>query len=298
MIMRIRQIVENVTQDMSYALRGFRRSPGFTVSVIVMLALGIGANTAIFSFVDRLLIRQLPYPQSNQLVVLYETFPSTLRSNVSPANWLDWQRLNRSFETLAAWNGTSATLTSDGDPELIFGQTVSSEFFPALRVQPHLGRLFTPEDDGPDAPSVVILSLNLWKRRFGGDSNIVGKKIELDSVAREVIGVLPQGFYFLNPATEYWTPYSLDRNRDWRTSAARTIPSILGRMKPGVPLPAAQAEMRTIAKDLEQLYPANKNNSVNIVALRDVLTDEVRWSLIVLLRNFPSFEEGALRRSN
>src|SRR5262245_51139428 len=201
--MHIRQITENVTQDIVYALRGFRRSPGFTLSVIVMLALGIGANTAIFSFVDRLLIRELPYPQSNQLVVLYETFPSTARNNVSPANWLDWQRLSKSFEALAAWNGTSATLAGDGDPELILGQSVSSEFFPALRITPHLGRSFTPEDDVPNAPSVVILSDNLWKRRFGADSNIVGKKIELDSVAREVIGVMPPGFYFLNPATEY-----------------------------------------------------------------------------------------------
>src|SRR5262249_9208749 len=148
---------------------------------------------------------------------------------------------------------------------------------------PHLGRLFTPEDDIPDALPVVILSHNLWIRHFGGDPAIVGKKIELDSVVREVIGVMPQGFYFLNPATEYWTAYGLDRNRDWHTSAARTIPSILGRLKPGVTIAAAQAEMRTIARQLEQSYAANKNNSVSVVALRDVLTDEVRWSLIVLL---------------
>src|SRR5262245_26360723 len=125
----IQQIVESLTQDITYALRGFRRSPGFTLIVVVMLAVGIGANTAIFSFVDRLLIRQLPYPQSNRLVMLYETFPSTPRSNVSPANWLDWQRLSKSFEILAAWNGTSATLAGDGEPELILGQTVSNEFF-------------------------------------------------------------------------------------------------------------------------------------------------------------------------
>jgi putative ABC transport system permease protein len=281
--MRIRQIVESLTQDVTYALRGFRRSPGFTLIVVVMLALGIGANTAIFSFVDRLLIRQLPYPQSNQLVMLYETFPSTPRSNVSPANWLDWQRLSTSFEVLAAWNGTSATLAGDGDPELILGQAVSNEFFPVLGITPHLGRLFTPEDDMPAGPPVMILSDGLWKRRFGGDSAIVGKKIEMDAVVREVIGVMPQGFYFVNPATDYWIPFGLDRNRDWHTSFARTIPSILGRLKPGITIGAARSEMRTIARQLQQSYAANKNSSVNVVALRDVLTDEVRWSLIVLL---------------
>src|SRR5262249_21394828 len=171
---------------------------------------------------------------------------------VSLANWVDWQRLNHSFEMLAAWNGIAATLVNDGDPELIFGQTVSSEFFPALEIAPALGRVFTADDDIPNGRPIVILSDRLWKRRFGGDPAIVGKKIELDTVSREVVGVMPQGFYFLNPAAEYWTPYGLDRNSENRL--ARVIPSILGRMKPGVPLPTVQAEMRTIGRQLEQSH--------------------------------------------
>src|SRR5262245_32150483 len=134
--MRMGRIIEHLKQDAAYALRGFQRSPGFTLAIVLVLGVGIGANTAIFSFVDRLLIRQLPYPQSHQLAMVYESFPGNARGSVSLANWVDWQRLNHSFEMLAAWNGIAATLVNDGDPELIFGQTVSGEFFPALEIAP------------------------------------------------------------------------------------------------------------------------------------------------------------------
>ena len=281
--MRIFQIAENLTADVRYALRGLQSSPGFTATVIVMLALGIGANTAIFSIVDRLFLRALLYPESNQLLMIYETSPGTSRTNVSPANWLDWQRLNHSFETLAAWNSASATFVGEGDPELLSGQAASAEFFPTLKVSPLLGRLFTPDDDRPNAAPVVVLTHRLWQRRFGEDPNIIGKKIELDARPFEVIGVLPQSFYFMNPLAEFWVPYGLDRQRDWRANSGRSIPSILGRLKPDVTITTAQAEMRTIGAQLEQAYVFNKKTSVNIVPLREVLTGEVRTSLLVLL---------------
>ena len=281
--MRILQIAENLTADVRYALRGLQSSPGFTATVIVMLALGIGANTAIFSIVDRLFLRALPYPESNQLLMIYETSPGTSRSNVSPANWLDWQRLNHSFETLAAWNSASATFVGEGDPELLSGQAASAEFLPALKVSPRLGRLFTPDDDRPNAAPVVILSHRLWQRRFGDDPNVIGKKIELDARPFEVIGVMPEGFYFVNPLAEFWVPYGLDRQRDWRANSGRSIPSILGRLKPGITIATAQAEMQTIGAQLEQAYVFNKKTSVSIVPLREVLTGEVRTSLLVLL---------------
>jgi len=281
--MRILQIAENLTADVRYALRGLQSSPGFTATVIVMLALGIGANTAIFSIVDRLFLRALPYPESNQLLMIYETSPGTSRTNVSPANWLDWQRLNHSFETLAAWNSASATFVGEGDPELLSGQAASAEFLPALKVSPRLGRLFTPDDDRPNAAPVVILSHRLWQRRFGDDPNVIGKKIELDARPFEVIGVMPEGFYFVNPLAEFWVPYGLDRQRDWRANSGRSIPSILGRLKPGITIATAQAEMRTIGAQLEQAYVFNKKTSVSIVPLREVLTGEVRTSLLVLL---------------
>src|SRR5262245_2056448 len=207
--MQVHQILDSLRRDVKYAQRGLQRSPGFTFTVVVMLALGIGANTAIFSLVDRLLIRPLPYPESRQLVMLYESFRST-RNNVSMSNWLDWQRMNKSFDTLAAWNTVSETFTGGGEPELVAGQTVSFEFFPALKIAPSLGRAFTAEEDQPGAAPVVILSDRFWKRRFDGDPSIIGKKIELDSIPREVVGVMPPGFYFGNPTTEYWTPYRMD----------------------------------------------------------------------------------------
>jgi putative ABC transport system permease protein len=276
-------MAENLMADVRYALRGLQSSPGFTATVVVMLALGIGANTAIFSIVDRLFLRALPYPESHQLLMVYEAFPGTARNNVSPANWLDWQRLSHSFETLAAWNFASATFAGEGDPELLSGQAASAEFFPTLKVSPLLGRLFTPDDDRPNAAPVVVLSHRLWQRRFGEDPNIIGKKIELDARPFEVIGVMPQGFYFMNPLAEFWVPYALDRQRDWRANSGRSIPSILGRLKPGVSMAAAQAEMRTLGAQLEQAYVFNKRTSVNVVPLREVLTGEVRTSLLVLL---------------
>jgi len=279
--MRIPETFHNLRQDVRYAVRGFHRSPQFTIAVIVMLALGIGANTAIFSFVDRLLLRQLPYPQSDRLVMMYESFPRTPRGTVSISNWLDWQRSNQSFESLAAWNGITETFAGDGNPELVTGQLVSAEFLPTLKVTPLLGRAFTLEDDQPGAAPVIILSHGLWMRRFNADPGIVGKKIELNATPREVVGVMPQGFYFLDPAAEYWTPYQLNRSQNARL--ARTIPSILARLKPGITAAAAQAEMRTIAARLEQLYAENKNASATVVPLREVLTDAVRPSLIVLL---------------
>src|SRR5262245_64942917 len=270
------QMVETLMADVRYALRGLQRSPGFTATVVVMLALGIGANTAIFSIVDRLFLRALQYPESNQLVMIYETSPGSPRSSVSPANWLDWQRLSHSFETLAAWNVATATFAGEGYPELLSGLAASAEFFPTLKLSPLLGRLFTPDDDRPNAAPVVVLTHRLWQRRFGEDRNIIGKKIELDARSFEIIGVLPQGFYFVNPLAEFWVPYALDRQRDWRANSGRSIPSILGRLTPGGAVAAAQAEMRTIGAQLEKAHVRNKKASVNILPLRDVLPGERR----------------------
>jgi predicted permease len=128
----------------------------------------------------------------------------------------------------------------------------------------------------------VILGDRLWKRRFGGDPRIIGKTVEFDAVPKKIIGVMPGGFYFMNPGVEYWSPYAIDRTRDWRQSVARTIPTIIGRLRPGISLPAAQAEMKALAKQLEQIYPMNKNASVTVASLRDILTDDVRGSVIVL----------------
>src|SRR6185369_6866314 len=284
--MRIGLILEHLAQDLRLAVRGFQRSPGFTTTVILMLALGIGANTAIFTLVDKLLLRDLPYPESQQLVLLYETSPNNQRNTVAPANWLDWQRQSTSFETLGISNFVSETLVADGEPELVAGQLMSAEIMPALRARPLLGRLINSEDDQPEAAPVVILSERLWQRRFGADPAIVGKKIELDAKQRTVIGVMSHDFLFLNPAVEYWSPYGVNRNANWRGTpqgAARNIPYVLGRLRGGVTISAAQAEMSALASRLEQTYAMNRNTSVSIVPLRAVLTDQIRNSLWLLL---------------
>jgi putative ABC transport system permease protein len=274
-------ILEDLLRDVRLAMRGFRRAPGFTATVVLMLGLGIGANTAIFSVVDRLLLRDLPYPDGEQVVMVYETFPTNPRNNVSPANWMDWQRLSRSFEFLAAFNGNSATLTGEGEPELLNAQMVSEEFFPAMKVRPLIGRAFSAEDNREKAPPVVILSYRLWQRRFGGNEKIIGTTIPLDSSPREVIGVMPADFYFVSQDTDFWMPYLLDRNRDWRAGSGRNM-LVAGRLKPSVTIASAQAEMKRIARQLEQMHSFNKGSSVEVVPLREVLTGQVRGSLLVL----------------
>jgi putative ABC transport system permease protein len=276
------RILETLLHDVNYALRGFNRARGFTATVVVMLAVAIGANTAIFSLVDNLLLRELPYPDSNRLVMVYELFKGNQGPAVSPANWFDWQRMNHSFESLAAWNGSAMTLTGLGDPEMIIGQVVSSDFFAALKTGPSLGRTFTADEDRPDVPRVIVLSNGLWERRFGSDPAVVGKKIDLDAVPYEVIGVMPAGFHFINPQAEYWAPMAVDRARDWRGTAGRSLPGILGRLKPGLSRESADAEMKAIASQLEQSYVFNQYTSARVVPLRDTLTGEVRTSLLVL----------------
>ena len=274
-------LVDGLFRDVRYAVRMLRHSPGFTIVAIATLALGIGANTAIFSIVDRLLLRALPYPDGEQLVIVYESGFGHARNSVSPANWMDWQRESRSFEALAAWSTHQATLTGEGEPEVLNAQDVSAEFLPLMGIMPRLGRAFTPEDDRPRANPVVILSHGLWQRKFGGAVTAIGRVIELNATRCEIVGVMPPGFHFVSQDTDYWEPYRLDRHQAWRETAGRFI-SVVGRLGPGVTQAAAQVEMESLARRLEQIHPFNKNTSATVVPLRDVLTGEVRTSLLTL----------------
>src|SRR5262245_33582575 len=191
-------ILDEMLRNAWYALRNLRRTPAFTATVVLTLAIGIGANTALFSIIDSVLLRPLPYPNGKQLMMVYESMPrlNTDRNVVSPANWLDWQRANQSFESLAAWNVGAMTFTGGTEPERLNCQLVSSEFLPTLRVAPQLGRIFTSDDDQPGANRVVILSHRLWQRLFGGDQSALGRMMELDDAKYEIIGVMPSGFRF------------------------------------------------------------------------------------------------------
>jgi putative ABC transport system permease protein len=279
---------EDIVRDIRHMARGLRKSPGFTLAVVLTLALGIGGNTAIFSVVDQLLLRPLPYPNGEELVMVYEARPRSAPGpsgvyplSVSPANWLDWQRESRTLAMLAAWRPTSFTLTGIGEPTRVNGQAVSSEFFPLLGVQPLLGRTLSADDDRPNAPRVVILSHQLWQGRFGGDPRVVGRVIQLSDSPAEVVGVMPAGFRFMRHDNELWTQFQLDRGRAWRDTAGRFM-DVIGRLHTGVTIGAARAEMEGIARQLAATHAFNKNTSVALVPLREELTGQVHSSLLVL----------------
>ena len=279
--------METILRDLRYAARGLARSRSFTAVAILTLALGIGANTAIFSVVDQLLLRPLPYPDGNQLLTVYESFRSApgsdgrARNDVSPANWLDWQRESRTLQNLAAWDTFTLTLTGGGEPIRLNAQAVSWEFLPLLGVEPFLGRAISEDDDRPNAPRVALLSHRLWEQRFNRDRAIIGRVIQLSDNAVEVIGVMPAGFRFMNHENDLWTAFRLDRNQPWRETSGRFMNTV-ARLATGVSMDAARVEMEGIARRLEQQHVFNKNSGVTLVPLREELTGQVREALLVL----------------
>ncbi|MEW6209480.1 MAG: ABC transporter permease [Acidobacteriota bacterium] len=268
-------------QDLRYAVRMLLKKPGFTVVAVLTLALGIGANTAIFSIVNAVLLRSLPYPEPDRLVQVWETFrpQDVMVTSISPHNFADWQRENQSFEQLASYSYTTFTLTVDDQPEPVRGLRVSADFLSVMGVRPDVGRDFLREEDAPGKNRVLILSHALWQRRFAGDEQIVGQTIPVNGETFTVIGVMPRGFAFPD-SIDLWTPLGLDMNRIERgTSFLFGV----GRLKKQVTIETAQAEMSAIAASLEQLYPnTNTGCGVNLVALHDQLVGDVKLRLWVL----------------
>ena len=269
-------------KDIRYGIRSLLTRPGFTAIVVVTLALGIGANTAIFSLVNAVLLRSLPFPESNRLVVVKdqngktgETLPS-----VSPADFLDWKRQSQSFATLAAYSGGPVTLLEGEESELIPAARVTDEFFNTLEVHPLLGRTFTPEEF-KTGTNVVILSYRLWLRRFGGDPHIVTKTLAVSQGRVTVVGVMPPEFKLPDYA-EAWTPVAQDSG-EMQLRASRYFDTV-ARLKPNVTLPQAEAEMRTIAARLASQYSeADSNWSVRLATLRETLVGDSRPALLILL---------------
>jgi putative ABC transport system permease protein len=279
--------LEDLIRDITHTVRGFRRTPGFALAVVLTLALGVGGNTAIFSVVDQVLLRPLPYPEGEQLVRVYESRlnapnPNARFSNgVSPANWLDWQARSQTLSSMGVWFNIARTLTGEGEPERLNGQYVSWEFFPTLGVKPLLGRTLTSDDDRPNAPQVAVLSHGLWQRRFGGNANVVGRIIQLDDTPVTIVGIMPPGFRFIQQDIDFWAAFGLDRNLPWREMAGR-FTDVVARIAPGATFVSAEAEMRTIAGALAATHPFNKDHSVVLVPLREELTGRVQRSLVVL----------------
>jgi putative ABC transport system permease protein len=276
----------NLAQDLKYALRVLRKNPGFTAAAILVLALGIGANTAIFSVVNAVLLRPLPFQDSSRLVQVWhvpppKNFPGMTTFSVSAANYIDWQQQNHAFEYMAIYAFTSFNFTTGDQPEAIQGAGVSPDFFATLRSQPILGRTFAPEEDQPGHGHVIILSHAIWNSHFAADQNIVGQNIALDGQNYTVVGVMGPDFRFPDWA-KVWTPMA------W-TDAQRQVRGehhylVIGRLKSDVQLPQAQAEMNTISSRLEQQYPEDdKGWGAILIPLREQIVGDVRPALLILL---------------
>jgi predicted permease len=269
--------------DLRYGLRLWRKAPGFAAVAVITLALGIGANTAIFSVVNALLLLPLPYAEPDRVVMVWEDlrllgFP---RNTPAPGNYSEWVRLNRAFSGMAAIRGSTVSLTGDGAPEQILGSGVTPNFFSVLGVPPLLGRAFTEEEDRASA-KVVVISYGLWQRRYAGDRAIVGKPLLLDTVRYDVIGVMPRNFVFRNRDVDYWVPMA------WSPEFAATRTShflnVVARLAPGTTIQAARADMRRVDEEVQRLYPdTNKNLASVIVPLREDLIGDRQVELLALM---------------
>jgi predicted permease len=271
-------------QDLRYGARMLAKNPGFTSVAVVALALGIGANSAIFSVVDAVLLRPLPFEESDRLVFLSERSPQLEGMSISYPNFTDWRAQNQSFEKIGVYRRNSYNLTGRGEPERFVGGIFSADLFAALRVQPALGRLFTNDEDQPGAQPVVVLSHGLWQRRFGGDPSIVNQNVTLNGVGYTVIGVMPADYGWPR-GVELWTPVGQESGQQsWQQRGNH--PGLYGvaRLKPGVTIEQARANMDAIAAALEKQYPdSNTNNRVSITPLLDIIVRDVRPRLYVLL---------------
>jgi putative ABC transport system permease protein len=278
-------VLENVLRDLSYGLRGLRKSPLFTLAAIAILGLGIGVNTAIFTIVNAVLLRPLPFRDPDRIVRLWHTPPPSFTGmetfSLSPANLIDWERQSASFEHVGAFQSRRTVLTGDGDPESLVATRASSSVLTILGLEPVLGHAFTTEQDAAGGPAVVLLSEEFWRSRFGADPSVVGRTIRLDGESVQVVGVVPHARALLT-RTQVWNP--LAWSAEDRAVRENHNYSALAKLKRGITIAAAQKELDTIAKRLEIAYPAdNKDWGALVVGLREDLVGEARSSLAMLL---------------
>ena len=277
------ELLSELRQDITLALRALRRAPGFALVAVLTLALGIGANTAIFSVVRGILLRPLPFPDPGGLVLVVSTYQGKDSPFVSPANAYDWRDGNRSFRSLGVIGGHSAVITGSGDPERLRGYDVSPDHFAILGVTPVLGRLnFSPEEAAFQGDKAVIVSENLWRTRFGADPGLAGKPVTLDNETYRVVGVAPRALGWPVDAM-VWFPFSFDPAKLAGSRAAVYL-NVIGRLKPGVGLDAARADMRGIAARLERDFPdANAGLGAGVVPLHQWMTGSLDQPLYILL---------------
>ena len=270
--------------DIRYAFRRLKNEPAFAAVAILTLALGIGATSAIFSIVNAVLLRPLPFVEPSRLVFVSAKPPQLPRSSVSYQNYMDMRDQSHSFESFGAVRNALTTITGDGEPERLPAQMVTASVFDILRVRPELGRTFTAEEDRAGGPNVVVVSHGLWQRRLGGSSDAVGRPITLDNKLYTIIGVMPAGFEPLQQTPDFFFPFepwakTLPDDRSW-------YPGILpmARLKPGVSLEQARTEMTLIAKRLEDQYPAfNTGIGAVVNLMQEQIVENVRPALLMLM---------------
>jgi putative ABC transport system permease protein len=273
----------NLAQDLRYGLRSLAKNPGFTTVAVLTLALGIGANTAIFSVVESLLLRTLPYPQPEQLVEITNTYPPQVpRGGLSPGDYADWRKQNSSFSEMGAYaiNSVGLNLSGDGDPQRVQAGYADAELFPMLGIRPVAGRSFVPEEDRPGSAPVVMLGHRLWQSRYGGDARVIGHSVALDKQRYTIIGVLPPGMQLLRSA-DLWMP--LGQFDDDLSEHVHHEFVAIARRKPSVSLSQSRDDVQRLHEQESQAYPdAHKNFGVAVEPLEDPSAARLRPTLLVL----------------
>jgi predicted permease len=280
--------MQTLWQDFRYGLRMLVKNPGFTVIVVLTLALGIGANTALFSIVNGVLLNPLPYEQPDRLVALYSRTAEFTRSAISYPNFLDWRRDNRTFSAIAAFRGENFNLTGLGGPERLRANMISATFFPLLGVNPVAGRVFTEQEDQVGAAPVALISEGLWKRKFGASQGAIGKSLTLNGSFCTIIGVIPGSFHYENnnfhTNSEVYTPIGQWNDPLFRDRHTGMGTNAVGRLKPGVTVEQAKADMTAVAARLAETYPdIDKDSSVTLLPLKENVVGDIRPFLLVLL---------------
>jgi predicted permease len=279
--------LEEFLQDLRYGARTLRKNPGFTAIAILTLALGIGANTSLFTVVNAVLLHPLPYPHPEQLLTLHESKPNFLAGSISYPNFRDWQKDNRTLSSMAVTRGTSFTVTGLGEAEQVNARFISSEFFSILGVNPLLGRTFASGEDEIGAAPIALISAGFWNRKFGGTSNVLGRTLNLDGKAYTIVGVTPADFdLFLRSArvTEIYVPIGQwDDPLLSKRSAGLGIHGI-GRLKEGITLEQALADMKRVTNNLAEAFPdADKGIGATLIPLRQEMLGDVQPVLFILL---------------
>jgi predicted permease len=284
-----KETMHTITQDIRYGLRMLARNPGFTAVAVLTLALGIGANTAIFSVVNSVLLDPLPYWQPDRLAALYSRSPEFPEMSISYPNFLDWVRDNRSFTALAAFRSDDFNLTGMGEPERVATEMVSASFFSVLGVKPVAGRTFLPEEDQVGARPVALISGGFCKRKFSSSEDAVGKTLTLNGNAYTIVGVIPSDFYYVGSSNfhrhcDLYVPIGQWNNVAFRDRKAAMGMDAVGRLKPGITFAQAKADMEVLGRRLAEQYPdANKDTNITLVPLKQDAVGDIRPFLLVLL---------------